>query len=209
MLGEQSHNSHNDIATGRFLQCWERCALSNATFSPVRSFALRDANVAVFAERCAPAILHLPILLAIVFTITNGKHSMVESGSTCIIGENTTCVVLENILVCFDGNRYRLLCDSCFQSILGLVNICMLHYIAHLKNQVWLFSCSARAIAETLIRWTFAVMNQAILVANRARDFAASAENASFPSFFLARRASHITTLSRVTVQAKIRLALQ
>merc|ERR1719272_1129788 len=127
-------NDHSRLA---LLDGGEDCTLTNATLSACSGRTLLDADVSILTKAFAPAILHLPVLLPIIFTIANCKNAMVELGSARIVGENATGVVLEDSLVGFDGNRDRLLCNSSFQCALGLIHVGVRSHIANGDNQCW------------------------------------------------------------------------
>jgi hypothetical protein len=65
-----------------------------------------DEDVTIHAPACSPRILHLPVVLAGISSVTNCEDTVIEI-LAAVSGENTAAVKLEAHLVSLDGNADR------------------------------------------------------------------------------------------------------
>ena len=98
----ERHSLYDERLSGT-LDGGERRQLPDPALSASR-LALRNADVSVLTEDCAPTVFHFPIRLAIVDAIANGKNTMIKAGSASIVGEHPTRVMLEDGFVRLDGD---------------------------------------------------------------------------------------------------------
>merc|ERR1719265_2713088 len=69
--------------------------------------SLHEAHEAVLTPGLSPAVLHLPVVVSAVSSIADEQHAVVGVGAA-LASDHTTCVVLEDVLICLDGNGNRL-----------------------------------------------------------------------------------------------------
>merc|ERR1719163_2185310 len=86
----------NDNLRGRCLDCGEDRPLPDAALAARLGSAPLDADVALLAEAGPPRVLDLPILLAIVRTVADGEHAVVQVFPASLVGEYAPSVVLED-----------------------------------------------------------------------------------------------------------------
>lgn len=75
------------------------------------SDVLLHSKVSIFSPRCAPRVLHNPIMRGRVVVVSNYRHAMVQICPACA-SENSTRVKLEGNTTCFNGYRNRLDVDG-------------------------------------------------------------------------------------------------
>ena len=68
-------------------------------------------HVAFLSPDGAPGVLHDPVFLTVLRSITNNKSGVIKVSSTARVVENTTFVLLEDSFVSLDGDRDWLLSD--------------------------------------------------------------------------------------------------
>ncbi len=72
-----------------------------------------DANVPIVSPRWTPRVSDNPVILAAFRTKANKGNTVIKSGTTRIIIQDSTSVCLKYILICLNCNRHRPLSDSC------------------------------------------------------------------------------------------------
>merc|ERR1712216_492118 len=82
------------------------------------SLTTQEAHVAVLAIGLAPAVLHLPVVLAIVGAITDDQNAVVQLGAAHAT-EDAALVELEDGLVRLNGDGHWLLGDSGHEGLLA------------------------------------------------------------------------------------------
>merc|ERR1712070_658461 len=106
------HRTSNDG-----VRWWAR---QDATLA-LATLAAEHAHIAILTPPAAPAVLHLPVVFAVVSSVTNGKNTMVEAGATEST-HNSFGVQLEDCLS-IHGHRHRSGCHSFHQCLLSTIHI--------------------------------------------------------------------------------------
>merc|ERR1719183_1311556 len=101
---------------------WERWRASQDAALAFATLALRQADVAGLSPAASPRVLHLPVLVAVVDSVTDDENTMVEIGTAEVGLDNTSAVELEDS-VCLNSNRDWSLGSGFFQSLLIGINI--------------------------------------------------------------------------------------
>merc|ERR1740130_293445 len=111
-----------------------KLAIERMPHSPPSEALPFNADVPILAEGRAPRVLHFPIFGAVVGAIANHQHAMVKLLATSAVSQDATCVVLEDGLICFDGDRDWLLHDGSLKGSLCRGDIGVSSDIASLQS---------------------------------------------------------------------------
>jgi hypothetical protein len=87
---------------------WVRWLHGDTTLARLRCDVTGKVDVSSLSPCSTPRVFHLPIGFATISAITDNEDTMVKLGTTCA-REDTTFVELESRLICFNGDRDRLL----------------------------------------------------------------------------------------------------
>merc|ERR1719460_224289 len=124
MLRLQKPSSQNQIRASNINRCrhlWEAGLLEDAALTSA-TLAAQEEAISSLAPRCAPAVLDLPVLLAILLTIANCEDAVVQHG-TADTRHDAAAVQLEGWQICLHSNRDRLGIERRHHGRFGLCHI--------------------------------------------------------------------------------------